>query len=165
MEQPPGFINNRFPDHVCLLKKALYGLKQAPCAWFNKLSSTLLHLGFIASQVDHSLFVFHTSTICLFLLIYVDDIILTGNNIPAINRLIKSPKLEFVVKDLGPLHFFLGIHVTRSGSGLHLSQSKYIVELLKKFKMDGAKPAKSPLPPGAKLSQHDGDPLENVTEY
>jgi len=165
MEQPPGFINQRFPNHVCLLKKALYGLKQAPRAWFNKLSSTLLHLGFSASQVDHSLFVFHTSHICLFLLIYVDDIIITGNNITAISTLIQNLKLEFAMKDLGPLHFFLGIHVTRSTSGLHLSQAKYIAELLEKTKMVGAKPAKSPLPSGTKLSQHDGDPLENVTEY
>jgi hypothetical protein len=165
MEQPPGFIDKRFPHHVCHLKKALYGLKQAPCALFNKFSSTLLHIGFSTAQMDHSLFVCYTSHICLFLLIYVDGIIVTGNNLKAINNLINNLKLEFAMKDLGPLHFFLGIHVTRSASGLHLSQSKYIAELLKKSRMVGAKPAKSLLPPGSKLSQHDGDHLENVTKF
>jgi hypothetical protein len=152
MEQPPGFIDSRFPNYVCHLKKALYGLKQAPRTWFNKLSSTLLHLGFTASQMDHSLFVFHTSHVCLFLLIYVDDIIVTGNNLSAINNLIHKLKLEFAMKDLGPLHFFLGIHVICSISGLHLSQLKYIAELLEKSHMVGAKPVKSPLPPRSKLS-------------
>jgi hypothetical protein len=88
----------------------------------------------------------------LFLLIYVDDIIVTGNNLSAINNLIHKLKLEFAMKDLGPLHFFLGIHVTRSISGLHLSQLKYIAELLEKSHMVGAKLVKSPLPPRSKLS-------------
>jgi hypothetical protein len=165
MDQPPGFIDDLFLHHVCRLKNALYGLKQAPRAWYKKLSSTLLHLSFTASQVDHSLFVFHTSNICLFLFIYVDDIIVTGNNLKAIQELIHSLQLEFAMKDLGPLYFFLGIHVTRSAFGLHLSQSKYILELIEKSKMVEAKPTKSPLPPGTKLSQHDGDPFDNVTEY
>jgi hypothetical protein len=163
MEQLPGFTNKEFPDRH--LQKSLYGLKQAPRAWFTRLSTTLLHLGFTESKVDYSLFTFHTSTIHLFLLIYVDDIIVTGNSAPAIAKLISCLKQEFAMKDLGPLTFFLGIHVHRTSDGLHLSQSKYISELLDRAKLLGAKPSKTPLPAGAKLSQFDGDPLPHATEY
>lgn len=80
MEQPPGFIDFRYPNHVCHLKKALYGLTQAPRAWFQRLSSFLLQLGFTCSRADTSLFVFKRDSSNLYLLVYVDDIILTGNN-------------------------------------------------------------------------------------
>jgi hypothetical protein len=165
MEQPHGFVSKEFPNHVCHLKKSLYGLKQAPRAWFTKLSTTLLHLGFQESKVDYSLFTFHTSTIHLFLLIYVDDIIVTGNSTTTITNLILCLKQEFAMKDLGPLSFFLGIHVHRTADGLHLSQSKYISEILDRANMLGAKPSKTPIPAGAKLSQFDGDPLPHATEY
>ncbi|XP_071727199.1 secreted RxLR effector protein 161-like [Rutidosis leptorrhynchoides] len=78
MEQPPGFVSTRFPNHVCRLKKALYGLKQAPRAWFQRLSSFLVSLGFTCSRADTSLFVFKKDSNILYLLVYVDDIILTG---------------------------------------------------------------------------------------
>jgi hypothetical protein len=78
MEQPQGFVDPNFPNHVCKLHTTLYGLKQAPRAWFTHLS--LLELGFSSSQVDPSLFIYHTNGSHVFILVYIDDIIVTGNN-------------------------------------------------------------------------------------
>lgn len=80
MEQLPGFVNPQFMNHVSHLKRALCGLKQAPHAWFDRLSVFLLGLGFICSNTDSSLFVFKSSYGILLVLIYVDDIIVTGSN-------------------------------------------------------------------------------------
>lgn len=80
MEQPPGYVDSRNLNYVCRLNKALYGLKQAPRAWFQRLSNFLVHQGFQCSQADTSLFVFHHGSCLLYLLVYVDDIILTGNH-------------------------------------------------------------------------------------
>jgi hypothetical protein len=80
MEQLQGFVDPTFPNYVCKLHKALYGLKQAPQAWFTKLSHTLLEISFSSSQLDPSVFVYHNNGSHIFLLVYVDDIIVTGNN-------------------------------------------------------------------------------------
>jgi len=165
MEQPQGFISNEHPDFVCRLRKSIYGLKQAPRAWFTCLSSSLLELGFTASLVDSSLFIFIHGTVKVFMLIYVDDIILTGTHMHALTALITQLQKKFPVKDLGPLGFFLGIQATRCPDSLHLCQAKYIRDLLHRTNMLGAKPATSPCPAGAKLSKFDGDPLPDFTEY
>ena len=80
MRQPPGFENEVAPHLVCKLDKAIYGLKQAPRAWYSKLSSKLIELGFQASKSDTSLFIYSKQGVTLFMLIYVDDIIVTGNS-------------------------------------------------------------------------------------
>lgn len=80
MEQPPGYVDHQFPNHVCRLHKSLYGLKQALRAWFDRFTSQLLHLGFKASMADSSLFVFHPHQAIIYLLVHVDDIIITGNS-------------------------------------------------------------------------------------
>ena len=79
MQQPQGYVNPSKPHYVCRLLKSLYGLKQAPRAWFERFTSQLLHLGFMASLADSSLFVYHFGSTILYLLLYVDDIIITGN--------------------------------------------------------------------------------------
>ncbi|KAL6324586.1 hypothetical protein AAG906_013398 [Vitis piasezkii] len=147
MEQPKGFVNSDFPDYVCKLNKSLYGLKQAP--------------------LDASLFVYHKGHIHLFILIYVDDILVTGTDPSLIQSLIQKLQTEFKMKDLGPLGYFLGIQASRDSSGLHLRQSKYIGDLLHRTKMAGAKPASSPCTTGLKLSTHVGEPLtaSQITEY
>ena len=80
MQQPPGYVDSHFPSHVCKLHKSLYGLKQDPRAWFDRFTSQLLHLGFVASLADPSLFIYHYDHTTIYLLLYVDDIIITGND-------------------------------------------------------------------------------------
>jgi hypothetical protein len=165
MEQPKGFEDSTHPEYVCKLHKSLYGLKQAPRAWFLRLSQALLELGFSGSSVDTSLFYFHRLSICIFVLVYVDDIIVTSNSPAAIDGLITNLQREFAMKDLGPLSFFLGIQASRDKHGLHLHQGKYITELLHRVKMAGAKPASTPCITGSKMSRNDGESLPDPSEY
>ncbi len=109
MEQPPVFLDPHRSTHVCHLHKAIYGLKQAPRAWFDRFSSFLLRLGFYCSPADSSLFIFRSSHHIIFLLVYVDDIIVTINNPSSLSSFISRLSAEFSMKDLGPLHYFLGI--------------------------------------------------------
>lgn len=145
MAQPPGFEDPQFPTHVCRLNKALYGLKQAPRAWFSTFSSFLLQLGFLPSHCDNSLFVQSTATTLTYLLVYVDDILITRSSSSHIQSLISQLNSVFSLKDLGSLSFFLGISVTASSSGLFLSQSHYAAKLLQQAGMTECKPAPSPI--------------------
>ncbi|RVW75985.1 Retrovirus-related Pol polyprotein from transposon RE1 [Vitis vinifera] len=125
MEQPPGYIDSRFPTHVYLLKKALYGLKQAPRAWFQRFSSFLLTLGFSSSRADTSFFVFHQQSSLIYLLLYVDDIIVTGNNPSLLDSFTRKLHSEFATKDLGSLSYFRGLEASPTPDGLFISQLKY----------------------------------------
>jgi hypothetical protein len=165
MAQPPGFVHPQFPNSVCLLKKALYGLKQAPRAWFSRLSTRLLELGFTASKADPSLFFFVSAGTHLLALVYVDDIILTGSSLSLIDSLLHSLSLDFPIKDLGSLHLFLGVKVHRSLTRLHLCQQLYIADLLKRTFMQFAKTVSSPMSTSSPLSQFDGTPMSDTTLY
>ncbi|KAJ0580159.1 putative RNA-directed DNA polymerase [Helianthus annuus] len=145
MEQPKGFVDTQFPSHVCKLNKAIYGLKQAPRAWFHRLSLFLLNNGFSCSRADPSLFVYTRQSHTMYLLVYVDDIILTGNHQPTLASFIKCLNKEFAIKDLGQLNYFLGLEVTYTTNGLFLNQSKYALDILTRAKMLDAKPAPTPL--------------------
>jgi hypothetical protein len=165
MEQPTGFIDKAHPTMVCKLHKSIYGLKQAPRAWFNRLSTFLLELGFKGSLVDTSLFIYLQGSIQIYMLVYVDDILITGTHPQVIQSIIAQLQQEFSLKDLGPLSFFLGIQVTRDASGIHVCQTKYISELLHKTHMADSKPSKTPCTSGSKLSRHDGETLTDPTTY
>ncbi|GFZ03417.1 hypothetical protein Acr_16g0000410 [Actinidia rufa] len=167
MAQPPGFIDNTKPGHVCLLHKSLYGLKQAPRAWFDKFDNFLLLCGFKRSIADNSMFVCHTNKGMLVLLLYVDDIILTGTSEDLIHQLISKLKTQFAMKDLGSLHYFLGIEAKpdSSNTSLLLTQSKYTIDLLKRTNMLQCKPIDTPVKLGPRLSISDGDPIENSMQY
>jgi len=165
MEQPPGFIHPSYPHHLCKLKKALYGLKQAPRAWFARLSGKLVDLGFIGSKADSSLFIYHTAAVSMYLLIYVDDIIIVSSVPTAIDELLQLLSTDFAVKDLGKLHYFLGIEVIPVKDGLLLSQQRYIRDLLSKTNMTEAKPVSSPMSSSAALSAYTGDPMEDPSLY
>ena len=79
MQQPPGFTHSQYPNHVCKLRKSLYGLKQAPRQWFRCLHDALIAIGFQGSQTDSSLFYYNHNGLVAYCLVYVDDIVLTGN--------------------------------------------------------------------------------------
>ena len=111
MEQPPGIHDSLFPFHVCKLQKALYGLKQAPRAWYDRFSSFLLAHGFSCSLVDPSLFILHSSLGSLILLLYIDDMLLTGSNSRLLDDFIQLLHSKITMKDLGPIHHFIGIEI------------------------------------------------------
>ncbi|KAJ4768699.1 hypothetical protein LUZ62_079074 [Rhynchospora pubera] len=165
MEQPPGFSDTHYPNYVCKLNKALYGLKQAPRAWFFRLKSFLQMHKFQSSQSDHSLFIFKSPKVLLYLLVYVDDIIITGNDPLAIQSLISALDQQFSIKDLGSLSYFLGIEVTSHDSSLHLSQTRYLKNLITRASMTGAKPCVTPMQAGVQLSKYDGSKMENPHQY
>ena len=165
MKQPPGFENHDFPGHVCKLKKALYGLKQAPRAWFNKLSSALISWGFLYSRTGSSMFINCGQSTILIVLVYLDDIIVTGSSESQVSQLITRLNNSFALRDLGQLSYFLGIEVTYSKGSMHLSQTKYISDLLKRTDMTDCKPAKTPGAVGKIMTQFDGEPYEVVAQY
>nr|KAJ0213326.1 hypothetical protein LSAT_V11C400158820 [Lactuca sativa] len=124
MEQPPGFNDPQFPNHVCKLSKALYGLKQAPRAWFQRLNTFLLSNGCVCSRADTSLFIFSHDSCIMYLLVYVDDLILIGSD-------------ESVVTGFTTL--------TYTNTGLFLSQSKYAKDVLTWTDLLDSKPVHTPL--------------------
>ena len=121
VKQPPGFKNPKKYDHVCCLTKAIYGLKQAPRAWYSALKQALAAFGFLNSKSDTSLFVFHDGSTIAYCLVYVDDLILTGNNSAFVTRIIDQLGQKFSIKDLGSLYFFLGVEVIPTTDGLFLT--------------------------------------------
>jgi hypothetical protein len=165
MEKPQGFIHPAYPYLVCRLHESLYGLKQAPRAWFTRLSQALLDIGFSCSQLDPSLFTYHTTNVHVFLLVYVDDIILIGNHQPTIQSIEHRLQLDFALKDLGSLSYILGIQATRDSASLHLRQPKYILDLLDHTQMSKSKPYPAPCLTSSKISRFDGEPLHNPTAY
>lgn len=109
MKQPPGFIDWSFPNHAYRLHKSIYGLLQAPHTWLDGFSDALLEIRFIRSQFDTNMFLHRASHGLTILLLYVDDIIVTGASYSFINKLLPYLSSKFEIKDLGPLHYFLGI--------------------------------------------------------
>ena len=161
MQVPPGLtIQN--PNLVCRLQRSLYGLKQASRQWFLKLSSLLTTHGFQKSQLDHSLFLRFTGSITTILLVYVDDIILTGNSSSEIQEIITILDQTFKIKDLGNLKYFLGLEVARSSNGIHLSQRKYTLDILSDSGMLGCRPNTTPMDYSTKLHTTAGTPLSDA---
>jgi len=151
MHMPPGFSSSS-PTKVCRLCKSLYGLHQAPRQWFAKLSTTLARYGFVRSYADYSLFTYRKGKVFLALLVYVDDIILAGNDPQACSVFKTYLNNCFRIKDLGPLKYFLGIEVARGPRGLFLSQRKYALEIVEESGLRGNKPTAFPMEENHKLA-------------
>lgn len=164
MAQPPGFIKGD-SNTVCRLMKSLYGLKQAPRAWFSKLASTLNSFGFTNAKSDSSLFIRHTSTSILYILVYVDYIIITGSSLTEFTLVTSQLHSRFALKDLGPLHYFLGVQVQSKPGGLLLTQTKYINDLLQKVNMHTSKPQSTPMAAGQKLYFDGTDLMDDPQLY
>jgi histone deacetylase 1/2 len=167
MRQPPGFVDPDRPQHLCRLVKALYGLKQAPRAWYARLGSALRAHGFVPSTADTSLFILQRPEITMYILVYVDDIILVSSSVAATNRLVLALSSDFAVKDLGKLHYFLGLEVTYPQDGLALSQQKYSQDLLRRAGMLECKAATTPMSSTETISATDGILLsaDGATDY
>lgn len=146
MKQPPGFEDSAHPHFVCKLRKAIYGLKQAPRAWFDKFSSFLLEFGFRCTTRDPSLFVYLNGHDIMYLLLYVDDMLLTGSSDQLIQRLLEGLHREFRMKDMGILQYFLGIQAHFHDKGVFLCQEKYAMDLLTTAGMLDSAPMATPIP-------------------
>jgi hypothetical protein len=122
------------------MRKSLYGLKQALQAWYSRFATYLTTLGSIEAKSDTSQFIFHRGLDTVYLLLYVDDIILTASSTELLRRTISVLQREFTMKDLRPLHHFLGITVERRLDGLFLHQRTYTLDILKRAVMADCKP-------------------------
>jgi hypothetical protein len=117
-----GFVDPMQPDWVWCLNKSLYGLKHAPQAWYNRFTMYLLTLGFVEVRSDTSLFVFHHGTDTVYLLLCVDDIVLTTSSTTLLQHTISALKREFTMKYLGHLHHFLEVSIQHQVDELFLTQ-------------------------------------------
>ncbi|CAL1403910.1 unnamed protein product [Linum trigynum] len=165
MTQPPGFRDPAHPDYVCCLTRPIYGLRQAPRSWYMELSGFLEDEGFVKSKSDASLFVYHKGSVTLYFLVYVDDLLLTGNHAPSLSQFQARLSARFSLKSLGNVGYFLGIEVLPTADGLLLSQHKFVLDVLARFGMSDARPAPTPLSATAKLALVDGTPPADITLY
>lgn len=146
MTIPKGYkILHSSPNtKVRKLNKSLYGLKQANKHWYSKLADVLISVGYHYSHSDYSLFLKHDNSSLIALLVYVDDIVLIGNNINEITNVKTILNNKFRIKDLGPLRHFLGLEMARSSSSIFLNQHSYILDLLNNTSMLASKPSPTP---------------------
>ncbi|XP_038678419.1 uncharacterized mitochondrial protein AtMg00810-like [Tripterygium wilfordii] len=161
MQPPPGLRTP--PQHVCRLCRAIYGLKQAPWAWFEHFCQVVTQAGFTGSSQDHSLFVQSSPQGRAILLLHVDDMIITGDDIAAIQYLQRHLQSQFRMKDLGSLRYFLGIEITRSDHGILLSQQKYLSDILSRAALVDTRNVDTPLELNVKLRPTDGQLLPDPT--
>ena len=157
--------NNGSGRLVCKLVKSLYGLRQAPRCWFNKLSTTLMNDNYQQSRADYSLFTKVTETDITLILVYVDDLLITGNSSTKLSELKTMLSQNFHMKDLGEVSYFLGLEVCRSPAGFFISQKKYLLDLLKKNHMSGVTPSKVPMETHTKLTPDKGVLLQDAQPY
>ena len=144
MQLPPGLAVAN-PHLVCRLQRSLYSLKQASRQWFMRLSSFLISHSFQEASADHSLFLSFIGNSTTVLLVYVDDIVLIGNNIDAIRHITALLDHTFKIKDLGFLKYFLGLEVAQTQHGIHLCQQKYTLDILFDSGMVASRPNTTPM--------------------
>nr|GEX53183.1 ribonuclease H-like domain-containing protein [Tanacetum cinerariifolium] len=150
MHQPPGFWDPEHPNYVCLFHRSLYGLKQAPRAWFQRFAVYITTVGFTPSRCDSSLFIYKQGDDTVFLLLYVDDIVLTASSDRLLQQIIASLHREFSMTDFGALNYFLGI--------------AYAMEILERAHMVGCNPSRTPVDIESKLKDG-GTPVVDPTLY
>jgi hypothetical protein len=163
-QQPSGFVDSSHPNYVCRLNKSLYGLKQAPRAWHHRFASHITSLGFVEAKSDTSLFIYRRGDDMAFLLLYVDDIVLTASSQSFLQRIIAALQREFSMTNMGALHHFLGMSVDRRADELFLSQKQYMLDILDRAGMWDCKPCSTPVDTQAKLSA-DGVPVPDPSHY
>ena len=158
-----GF-DNKFGAKVCKLKKSLYGLKQSLKAWFQKFTWFVKNNGYIQAQTDHTMFIKHSSDgRIVVLIVYVDNIILTGDDVSEMNQLKRCSTSEFEIKDLGPLRYFFGMKVAQSKKGIVVSQEKYVLDILKEIGMSNCRPVDTLMDHNQKLRDiKKGDPIDKA---
>jgi len=151
--------------YICHLRRALYGLKQAPHIWFERFSSVVSAAGFTPSEHDPALFVHTSPRGRTLILLYVDDMLITGDDQEYITFVKEHLCDQFMMSDLGSLSYFLGIEIDSTAAGYYLSQSKYIQDLLACSGLTDARSAATPMELNLHLKSSDGSPLADPTRY
>ena len=154
MKQPEGYVEPGKEHLVCRLKRSIYGLKQSPRCWNHALDSQLKEMGFKQTSSDPCLYVYVNSEGVMFLVaVYVDDIVLGGRSEAEMNAVKEELSQKFEMKDLGPLHHFLGVKVIQDqlAGVIWIGQPSYTEKILQKFGMYDCKPVSTPVNPDVKL--------------
>jgi hypothetical protein len=165
IEQPTGFIIAGMEHKVLKLKKALYGLHQVPQAWDTKLDDMLLSLGFQRTPSEHTIYVRWNGNVQLVVGVYVDDLIITGLDRDNIRLFKEEMVAAFKMSDLGLLHYYLGIEVKQSASGISLSQGAYTMKILERCGMTGCNPCHVPMEACMKVNKQSTQPLVDAAAY
>ena len=165
IEQPLGYVKEGKENKVLKLKKALYGLKQAPRAWNTRIDAYFKEHGFVQCPYEHALYVKVRKNDILFVALYVDDLIFSGNNLDMIEKFKLEMTKEFEMTDLGHMSYFLGLEVKQDESGIFVSQEAYAKEILKRFKMEDCNPVSTPVESGTNLSRYDEGTEVDATVY
>nr|GEU60218.1 copia protein [Tanacetum cinerariifolium] len=153
VSQPDGFVDPDNPNHVYKLKKDLYGLKQAPRTWYDMLSSFLLSQDFSKGSVDPTLFIRRNSNDLLLVQIYVDDIIFDASTLELCDLFANLMCSKFKMSMMGKISFFLGLQISQNSRGIFINQSKYALELLKKYGFESCDPVNTPMVDKSKLDE------------
>jgi len=162
---PPKGYTKAKPGQFCKLQRSFYGLKQASRQWNLELTRFLQSKGFVQSKSDYSLFSRNNKGLLTFILVYVDDLLITGSDTLGIIQLKQDLHQAFTIKDLGLARYCLSIGISWSKSGTLLNQRKYVLNILSDVGLTRAKPAKFPLPKGLKLSIEKGNVLTDPEPY
>nr|GFA38333.1 uncharacterized mitochondrial protein AtMg00810-like [Tanacetum cinerariifolium] len=163
--QPPGFVCKQYPDYVYAFDKALYGLKQAHRAWYDVLSQFLINSGFQKGSIDNTLFIKKKGKHIMLIQIYVDDIIFGSPNPKYCTKFSDLMVKHFKMSMMGEMKFFLGLQVNQFSSGIFINQSKYILDILKTFRMENCDIVPTSMVKQAKLKLDLVDKLVNHTVY
>ncbi|GJR01350.1 retrovirus-related pol polyprotein from transposon TNT 1-94 [Tanacetum coccineum] len=165
VSQPEGFVDPDLPTHVYRLKKALYGLKQAPRAWYDKLSRFFMSTGFSKGVVDPTLFTRKTGKHILLVQIYVDDIIFASTNPKSCEIFANEMSSTFKMSMMGQMSFFLGLQISQNPRGIFINQSKYALEILKKYGLDSSASVDTPMVEKMKLDEDRQGKLVDPTRF
>ncbi|KAH9778649.1 hypothetical protein KPL71_007414 [Citrus sinensis] len=165
VKQPPGFENEKFPDHVYKLSKALYGLKQTPRAWYDRLKNFLLDNDFSMGKADTTLFVKHKNQDILIVQIYVDDIIFGSTNELLCKDFSSCMSQEFEMSMMGELKYFLGLQIKQNKEGIFINQAKYVRDLLKRFGYDNGTAKSTPMSTTIKLDKDEKGKEVDIKTY
>jgi hypothetical protein len=154
MKQPEGFAVKGKKELVYKLKKSLYGLKQSPRMWYQKFDTYIIGLGFVRSRADHCVYSKQVGNHFIYVVLYVDDMLLVGNNMDVIKEVKSQLSSKFDMKDLGATNFILGMEIKRDHANrkLWLNKIKDVETILQRFNMHGSKPVKVPTLIGVNLS-------------
>ena len=156
MQQPECYVEPGKEGLVCRLKKSLYGLKQSPRCWNNFFKEFMLSLGFVQSVADPCVFIRVLNDKLTIVTVHVDDLILLTDTEKEMIDLKTSLANHFKMKDMGVLHYYLGVSVTIKDGVLQISQEQYIGKIMRKYKLQDCKTVSTPMDLNVKLVKDDG---------